>query len=262
MVKRRSDLPFAGMRVLVGRAEGQAELLASLLAEFGASVTAIPFIAISPPQSWHDLDHALKHLRSYQWLILTSVNGVQALFSRMRRLRIPDSQVAKLQVAAIGPATKAALEKRGLKVAVTPAEYIAEAVGEALRDRVAGKNVLLVRAQEARDVIPRELSNAGASVDVAAAYETVLPAASRPRLQKLLRDPKSRPHVIAFTSSSTVRNFRKLAAGLPLDGIRFVSIGPVTSNTMREMGLTPHAQAREYTMAGLIGAIAELNLEV
>ena len=259
---KHSDLPFSRLRVLVGRAKGQAKILSELLSEFGATLTEIPFIEIRPPKSWNDLDRALGTLSSYDWLILTSVNGVHALFSRMRYLRISNSQLAKLQIAAIGPATKAALEKRGVKVAVTPPEFIAEAVVEALRGRVVGKKVLLVRAQEARDVIPRELANAGAQVDVVAAYQTVLPAASRPRLRKLLRDPKSRPHVIAFTSSSTVRNFMKLASGLPLDGIHFVSIGPVTSNTMREVGLAPHAQAREYTMAGLIGAIAELNLEV
>src|SRR5262249_9129146 len=131
---KKSDLPFAGVRVLVGRAEGQAELLASLLSELGASVTAIPFIAISPPKSWDDLDRALRTLSSYQWLILTSVNGVKALFARMGRLRISPERLSALEIAVIGPATKAALEKRGVKVSITPLEYVAEAVAEALRD--------------------------------------------------------------------------------------------------------------------------------
>jgi uroporphyrinogen-III synthase len=256
---KKSDLPFAGVRVLVGRAEGQAELLASLLSEFGARVTAIPFIAIRPPKSWADLDHALKGLTSYQWLILTSANGVRALFSRMDHLGISAQHLFALEIAVIGPATKAALEERGVQVSITPAEYVAEAVVEALRSRVGGKKVLLVRAQEARDVIPRELKKAGAEVDVVAAYETVLPPGSKTRLKKLLLHPQQRPHVVAFTSSSTVRNFMKLASGMPLDGIRFVSIGPVTSSTLREVGLTPHAQAREYTMEGLAKAIADLS---
>jgi uroporphyrinogen-III synthase len=259
---KHSDLPFAGMRVLIGRAQKQIGVLADLLSEFGATVTAIPFIEIRPPKSWAGLDRALGALSTYDCLILTSVNGVRALLSRMERLQIPLAKLSRVQITAIGPATRASLEKHGIMVAATPSEYVAEAVVEVLRDRVAGKRVLLVRAQEAREVIPRELGKAGAQVEVVAAYQTVLPAAARPRLEQILRDPKKRPHVVAFTSSSTVRNFGRLTAGMPLDGIRFVSIGPVTSQTMRGMGLTPHAEAREYNMAGIVGAIAELNLVV
>lgn len=249
-----------GVRVLVGRAKGQAKELSQLLGNLGATVVEIPFIEIRAPKSRQALDAALKKLRSYDWLILTSVNGVQALFARMAELRIPNGSLAGVQVAAIGPATKAALEKRSVKVALTPSEYVAEAVVDGLRGRVLGKKVLLVRAQVARDVIPRELANAGAQVEVVAAYETVLPASSREKLRRLLQDPAQHPNVIAFTSSSTVRNFAKLAANLPLQGIRYVSIGPVTSATMRELGLAPHAEAREYTMAGLVDAVAELKL--
>jgi uroporphyrinogen-III synthase len=219
----------------------------------------IPFIEIRPPQSWNELDRALRNLNSYHWLILTSANGVDALFSRMAHLAISAAQLERIELAAIGPVTKASLEKHGTSVAVTPREYVAEAVVEALRDRVNGKRVLLVRAQEARDVIPRELSKGGAEVDVVAAYQTVLPAGSRSRLQELLRDAQQRPHVIAFTSSSTVRNFTKLASGLPLDGVRFASIGPVTSKTVKEMGLSVDAQAREYTIEGLASVISELR---
>lgn len=254
------NLPLANARVLVGRAKGQAKELSQLLGNLGATVVEIPFIEIRAPKSRQALDAALKKLSSYDWLILTSVNGVRALFARMAELKIPSSSLAGVQVAAIGPATKAALEKRGVKVALTPSQYVAEAVVEALRGRVPGKKVLLVRAQVARDVIPRELANAGAQVEVVAAYETVLPTASREKLRKLLQDPERRPNVIAFTSSSTVRNFAKLAAGLPLEGVHYVSIGPVTSSTMRDLGLAPHAEAREYTMAGVVDAVAELNL--
>jgi uroporphyrinogen-III synthase len=258
--KAHTDLPFAGVRALIGRAEGQSQLLASLLSEFGATVFEIPFIKIQPPQSWRELDAALKKLDSYDWLVLTSVNGVRALFARMAQLKIAHDQLNRKQVAAIGPATRAALEAGGVQSVVTPQEYIGESVVDLLSKRVSGKRVLLVRAQAARDVIPRELRKAGATVDVVAAYQTIVPAASRAKLRELLHDPDHRPNVITFTSSSTVRNFAELASGLPLDGIRFVSIGPVTSATMRKLGLFPHAQAREYTISGLVGAIAELNL--
>jgi uroporphyrinogen-III synthase len=257
MVRQRQKL--VGVRILVGRTKSQAGAFSTLLREQGATVVEIPFIEIRPPQSWNELDRALQNLNSYQWLILTSVNGVKALFSRMEHQAVSTHELKKIQVAAIGPATKAALERHKVPVAVTPQEYVAEAVANELRGRVAGQRVLLVRAQEARDVIPKELRNAGAEVDVVGAYETALPENSRSRLQVLLRDHKQRPHVIAFTSSSTVRNFTKLASGLVLDGIRFASIGPVTSKTMQELGLPVHAQAQQYTTEGLAKAIADLS---
>lgn len=257
MVRQRQKL--AGVRILVGRTKSQAGAFSTLLREQGATVVEIPFIEIRPPQSWNELDRALQNLDSYRWLILTSVNGVKALFSRMERLAIHAQNLNRIQVAAIGPATRAALERYNVAVAVTPEEYVAEAVVSGLRGRVAGQRVLLVRAQEARDVIPRELRNAGAEVDVVAAYETALPEESRSRLQVLLRDHKQRPHVIAFTSSSTARNFMKLASGFALDGIRFASIGPVTSKTMEKLGLSVHAQAQQYTTEGLAKAIANLS---
>jgi uroporphyrinogen-III synthase len=247
------------VRILVGRAKQQAPALSRLLRRQGATVIEIPFIEIRPPQSWRRLDDAIKKLTSYDWLVLTSVNGVQTLFARMQSLRLPRAALSKLHVAAIGPATRAALEKRGVRVAVTPREYVAEAVVEALKPHVIHKRVLLVRARVARDVIPRELRSARAKVDVVAAYETALPAGSRSLLRKVLPDSKRRPHVITFSSSSIVRNFATLASGVSLDGIRMASIGPVTSATMRELGLRIDAEAREYTMEGLAQAISRLN---
>jgi uroporphyrinogen-III synthase len=135
-------------------------------------------------------------------------------------------------------------------------------VVKSLRQRVAGKRVLLARAKVARDVIPRELRKLGASVDVVEAYETVIPAASKKRLQAVLKNPTRRPHVITFTSSSTARNFVELlgfrgpkAKQGALRDIQFASIGPVTSSTLRELGLPVSIEAREYTMPGLVQAI-------
>ena len=256
--RRKPDL-LKGIRVLVGRSKAQAPALSRLLRARGASVTEIPFIEIRAPVSWREFDGALDNLSAYDWLVLTSANGVEAMHGRMRKLKLPLRALAKLKIAAIGPATRAALEGRGVKVSITPREYVAEAVVQSLKPYAHGKRILLVRARVARDVIPRELRKAGAEVDVVAAYETVLPADSRRKLKHLLRDPKRRPQVITFTSSSTVRNFVKLAAGARLDGIRFASIGPVTSATMRELGLPVSVEADEYTMAGLVEAICELK---
>lgn len=253
--------PLSGVRVLVGRARHQASKLSAGLKALGADVIEIPFIEIRPPRSHEPLDTALKHISEYEWLILTSVNGVDALAIRMKRLQISPKEFAHLRIATIGPSTRKATESLGMKVSVVPPQYIAESVVESLRDKVGGQRVLLVRAAVARDVIPRQLRKMGARVDVVEAYETIVPAASKKKLRTLMNDPQRRPDVVTFTSSSTVRNFVELLGGrgrpphTMLDGIRFVSIGPVTSATLREFRLPVHVEASEYTIPGLIRAI-------
>lgn len=250
--------PLAGTRILVGRARHQASKLSAGLRSLGASVIEIPFIEIRKPQSFQPLDEALKNLKSYDWLILTSVNGVHAMWERRRKFRLTKKNFKHLQIAAIGPATKAALVKSGLKVKMVPEEYVAESVVKGLRDKVSGKRVLLVRAKVARDVIPEELRAAGAAVDVVEAYETVVPKKSSERLRALMKDSKRRPHIVTFTSSSTVRNFAELlgsARTRALKNVQFASIGPITSATLRELELPPAIEAREFTMGGLIRAI-------
>ncbi|HSE48568.1 MAG TPA: uroporphyrinogen-III synthase [Terriglobales bacterium] len=251
----RARKPLAGRRVLTTRARKQAGSLAVLLRNEGATVQTIPCIEIRRPRSYRPLDEALQELERYEWLILTSVNGVEAMFARARRLRVKPAALRRLKIAAIGPATGRALEERGLRVAVMPREYVAESVVRALRGKVRGKRVLLVRAKVARDVIPRELRRAGALVDVVEAYETVIPRDSERRLRAAL-SAKRLPDVITFTSSSTVRNFMALVRRRELlRGIKLASIGPVTSGTLREAGLKPAIEAKEYTMAGLVKAI-------
>jgi uroporphyrinogen-III synthase len=287
--------PLSGIRVLVGRARHQASALSRELRKRGASVLEIPFIEIHKPRSFRPLDSALKSLQDYDWLILTSVNGVEAMWNRMEKLplvlsvnrlsRAPGkdrvaktdlkgrgfsravkantslaalaAEARRLHIAAIGPATKKALEQRGMKVDVVPKEYVAESVVQSLRRRVNGKRVLLVRAKVARDVIPQELRRAGAHVDVVEAYETVIPNSSSSRLRAAVKSSTTRPHVITFTSSSTARNFVALLhpSSEALQGIRFASIGPVTSSTLRELKLPVDIEARQFTIPGLVKAI-------
>jgi uroporphyrinogen-III synthase len=250
--------PLAGTRILVGRARHQASALSAGLRSLGASVIEIPFIEIRKPQSFQPLDDALKNLKSYDWLILTSVNGVNALWERRRKFRLTRRHFRHLQIAAIGPATKGALLKSGLKVKMMPEEYVAESVVQGLRDKVSGKRVLLVRARVARDVIPEELRAAGAEVDVVEAYETVVPRKSRERLQTVMKNSARRPHVVTFTSSSTARNFAELlgpTGARSLKNVQFASIGPITSATLHELQLPVTIEAREFTMGGLIRAI-------
>ncbi|MCU1271222.1 MAG: uroporphyrinogen-III synthase [Acidobacteriaceae bacterium] len=247
--------------MLVGRARHQASKLSAGLKALGAAVIEIPFIEIRPPRSYKPLDTALKHIADYEWLILTSVNGVEALAIRMKRSQISAKELAHLRIATIGPSTCKAAESVGMKVSVVPPQYIAESVVDSLRGKVNGTRMLLARAKLARDVIPRELRKMGARVDVIEAYETVVPAGSKKKLHALMKDPERRPHMVTFTSSSTVRNFVELLGGwrrpprITLDGIRFASIGPVTSATLREFGLPVHVEASEYTIPGLTRAI-------
>jgi len=269
----KTKLPLSGQRILIGRALHQASALSSGLRKLGAEVLEIPFIEIRKPRSYKPLDAALKSLHAYDWLILTSVNGVDAVWKRLRKLRLTKKYLKHLRVAAIGPATKKAIEKRGVKVNVVPEEYVAESVVESLHDQVAGKRVLLARARVARDVIPRELRKLGAKVDVVEAYETVIPRSSRTRLRAVLKDPKRRPDVITFTSSSTARNFVALLGknvwrghhrprkASPINGIRLVSIGPITSSTLRGLGLPVDIEAAQYTIPGLIRAIVLARVE-
>jgi len=256
-------LPLTGCRVLVSRAQQQADALSSALRNLGCQVIEIPFIEIRDPQSYEPLNSALRNLANYDWLILTSVNGVDALFRRMTRKRVDKSALANLKIAAIGPATRRAIERHGLEVTITPKEYIAESVVAALRDQVKSKRVLLVRAKVARDVIPLQLCKAGAQVEVVEAYETVVPKSSQELLRAVLSNEK-RPHAITFTSSSTVRNFVSLLglrgarlALKPYSGVHTASIGPVTSATLREFGLPVDIEAKDYTIPGLVDAILE-----
>jgi uroporphyrinogen-III synthase len=278
MRKPNENRPLAGTRILVGRARHQAGSLSASLRSLGATVIEIPFIEIRKPQSYRPLDDALKNIKNYDWLILTSANGVEAMWERVRKLRITRKNLQHLQIAAIGPATKKAIVKHGLKVKMVPEEYVAESVVKGLRDKVNGKRVVLIRAKVARDVIPEELRAAGAAVDVIEAYETVAPEKSRVRLRALMKSAARRPHVVTFTSSSTAKNFAELlcGSGAPprsdgakprphtdlrkvkadsFNGIQFASIGPVTSATLRELQMPVAIEAREFTMGGLIRAI-------
>jgi uroporphyrinogen-III synthase len=252
--------PLAGYRILITRAARQSGALSGPLTELGAQVIAIPTIEIAPPGSYARLDAALANHRKYDWLILTSVNGVEAMFARLGKLRIAPAKLQHFKVAAIGPATRDEIERRGLKVLVTPEKYIAEAVVQALQAKTKGKRVLLVRAKVARDVLPNELRKAGAKVDVVDAYETKVPAGAKAKLNRLFAVESTQPHIVTFTSSSTATNFLNLLEKEhyeALRGILLASIGPVTSATLEQAGFKLSVEAKEYTMEGLVEAIAE-----
>ena len=259
-MKTNKEEPLSGWRILTTRASKQSGGLAAPLRKLGAEVVEVPTIEIKPPKSFKALDAALGKIGNYDWLILTSVNGVEALFARTKKLRIQPAKLKHLQVAAIGPATQREIEAHGLKVAVTPEKYIAESVVDALKGKTEGKRVLLVRAKVARDVLPTELKKAGAKVDVAEAYETHIPAVAKAKLNRLFVSDSTRPDIVTFTSSSTATNFFSLLEKEHYHAVREIwlaSIGPVTSETLQHLGFKANIQAIEYTMEGLALAIAK-----
>jgi uroporphyrinogen-III synthase len=174
-------------------------------------------------------------------------------------LRISTQAFDAVKIAAIGPATARALGEMGLHVDEVPKQAIAESLAESLRPQVCGKNVLLVRAKVARDVLPEELRKAGATVEVVDAYQTIVPATSADDLRLLFAAPSRMPDAVTFTSSSTVTNFFRLLheANLPAwaAAMAAVSIGPITSQTLRQHGTEPAVEATEYTTPGLVEAL-------
>lgn len=248
-------------RILITRARHQAESLTTALENEGAEVLAIPAIEIVPPDSYAPLDDALNCISKYQWLIMTSVNGVSVLAQRLRHLALSPDALRDVKIAAIGPATARALTAQGFTVEIVPPEYVAESLVEALIHQVAGSNVLLVRAKVARDVIPEELGRAGAVVDIVDAYQTIVPATSCTTLQQALATQNGSPDAVTFTSSSTVTNFYQLMhqAGISTwpQGVAAASIGPITSRTLRDHGVEPALEAKEFTISGLVTALCQ-----
>lgn len=257
MKRGRPAKPLTGRRIVITRRREQAGGLRQALRGRGATVVELPTIALAPPRSWRPLDTAIARLRHYHWIVFTSANGVEFFFSRLRRLKKDRQELCRARLAAIGPATAAALRARGVRADVVPEEYRAEGLLRALRnERWRGQRVLLARAAQAREVLPRELRRRGARVDVVEAYRTVLPSVSRRKLRRIFGQ---RPDAITFTSSSTVRNFLALlgrgGARRALEGVAVATIGPVTSGTARGLGLKVAMEARPHTVPALMQAI-------
>jgi len=256
-----SGRPLAGRRILITRARHQAGRLADALETQGAEVLRLPTIEIVPPETYAHLDAVLEVISGFDWLIVTSANGVAALANRMRFLEIPSDRLKHLHVAAIGPATAVAAGRIGLKVAAMPEEYVAEAVVAMLQDKVSGKHVLLARAAVARDIIPEQLRKCGADIHVVETYRTVVPADSIGQVRELFGEGKPLPDAVTFTSSSTVNNFFTLLAAAKIDlpkGLRAVSIGPVTTGTLRQHNWEPACEAIKYDIPGVVGACVSL----
>ena len=250
--------PLFGQRIVVTRARHQASVLSDLIEELGGEALEFPVINIVGPSDPSLLQKAIVNIRTFSWIIFTSVNGVEAFNTELLRQGKDIRELAGIEIAAIGPATRKALENRGLRVAYVPEEYRAEKVAEGLASFISrGQNILLARAEEARSVLPEMLESLGAKVSDVPAYKTVLGEADKAELQHLLQDKVV--DAVTFTSSSTVRNFMQLLDGNKalLEGVKTFSIGPITSSTARELNLDIHYEAQEYTIEGLINVLVQ-----
>jgi uroporphyrinogen-III synthase/uroporphyrinogen III methyltransferase/synthase len=250
-----SSLPLSGRRVLVTRAAHQAGKLSEGLRAVGAEPIEVPVLEIQPPASFEPLDTALRQLEVYDWLVLTSANTVRALAERAAELNIRLEQPASLKVAAVGDATAAAARKAGFAVTLAPDSYVAENLLDGLTQFVAGRRILLARAAIARDVVPNVLRQAGAEVDVVDAYCNVMPQSAPERLRSAI---DAGIDAVTFTSSSSAAHLAEAAraAGIefPLKGIPAISIGPITSQSLRDLGWEPAAEANVSDIGGLIDA--------
>lgn len=252
-----------GRRILVTRAAHQAGKLSEGLRALGAEPVEVPVLEIHPPANLSPMDAALRQFASYDWLILTSTNAVRALVERAAALGISVAQTAWLNVAAVGESTAAEARKAGFKIAFVPQAYVAESLVEGLlqafQNKPSGQRILLARAAVARDVIPDALRSVGAAVDVVDAYRNVLPKAAPEQLRGAVR---SGIDAVTFTSSSSATHLAEAARAAsvlwPIARVPAVSIGPVTSKTLRDLGWPPTAEADPSDIPGLIAAVVRV----
>jgi uroporphyrinogen-III synthase/uroporphyrinogen III methyltransferase/synthase len=242
---------------MVTRAAHQIGKLSEQLLAVGAIPVEVPVLEIQPPESFADLDGALRQFATYSWLILTSSNTVRVLTERAEQLGLPLVQPDSLKVAAVGEGTAKAASEAGLKVDLIPESYVAEGLISAVEGHAAGARILLARAAVARDVIPDALRNAGAQVDVVDAYRNGIPAGAPEQLRWALAEGLD---AVTFTSSSSVAHLKAAATatGLawPFVSVAAISIGPITSKTLREEGWEPAAEAKVSDIPGLVTAVA------
>lgn len=250
--------PLFGKRIVVTRARAQASEMIHRLEALGAEVVQFPTIRIVPPGSWDPLDAAINEVEIYDWLIFSSVNGVEAFFERLFKKGKDVRSLGGIAVAAIGPKTAEKVESFGVVPDLVPNDYKAEGLLAVFPDGE-GKRILFPRSKVAREVLPDTLRQRGHRVDVVPVYETVMEKPASETLEDIL---SGHVDIITFTASSTVRNFvdimggRQHVSALP-SSIKIASIGPITSHTLREFGLKVDIEPPVYTIDALITAIEE-----
>ena len=249
--------PLLGKRIVVTRTRKQASVLSNKLRALGAYVIELPTIRIEPPSDLREFAELVQDAHMYDWIVFTSANGVEAFFDIFFKLYEDAREIGSVRIAAIGPATAQRVKDFHLHIDLQPDEFVAEAVSREFKKHGSIENlrILLVRAEKARDTLPKELSALGAIVDQAFAYRTVPETRDTSGARRQLAEDGA--DLITFTSSSTVENF--LALGLPWPkGMRIATIGPITSKTVRDQGLKVDVEAHRHDIDGLVRVIREL----
>ncbi|MGD0625338.1 MAG: uroporphyrinogen-III C-methyltransferase [Thermodesulfobacteriota bacterium] len=253
-------LPLFGKKILVTRSREQASDLSERLRDLGAMPIEFPTIEVIRPENWADADHCASQVERYDWIIFTSVNGVKFFLDRLFALGRDVRDLKGPRVCAIGPKTAEALQSLKIRVDFVPSKYQAESIFAGLqKENLKGKRILIPRAKVARDILPEELRKAGALVDVVEVYRTIRPQRNTEEVKDLLRNGSIL--AITFTSSSTVSNFvemvgrneaRELTAGLTV-----ASIGPITAEKARSLGIETTVMPKEFTIPALVEALAD-----
>jgi uroporphyrinogen III methyltransferase/synthase len=260
VVALREDLnwyekrPLSGKRIVVTRTRKQASVLSEQLRALGADILELPTIRIEPPTELREFAELVQDAHAYDWIVFTSANAVDRFFEMFFKLYDDAREIGAARIAAIGPATAQRVRDFRLHVDLQPEEFVAESVVREFQKQGGVENlrILLARAEKARDVLPKQLSDMGAIVDQGIAYRTVPETRDTTGARRRLLEEGA--DLITFTSSSTVENF--LALGLPWPkGMQVASIGPITSKTARDHGLKVDIEARRHDIGGLVEAI-------
>ncbi|MDW8029087.1 MAG: uroporphyrinogen-III synthase [Armatimonadota bacterium] len=259
-----SNCQLLGMRILVTRAEEQAEELASKIEALGAKAIKLPLIKIEPNDDEKTLDEAIKKVlaQSYDWIVFTSVHGVRTFFERLRKIEIDPKVLSFVKFAVIGPATGKALEQFGFKPEAMPEKFTNESLADLFKQILKDckserpKRFLLWRAEGASEVLPKRLRQLNAIVDEVHAYRTIPNRLDERQLKEFVSEPI---HIVTFTSPSTVRAFfevlGKERAMEILEKATVAAIGPVTERACKEFGFSPQIVSEIHTIDGLVDAI-------
>jgi len=247
--------PLAGKRVVVTRQVERSASLSDRLSTYGAQTILCPTIRITPPTSSVEMDCAISQIESYRWVVFPSANSARSMLQRMQETGISSDRLAEVSLAAVGPATRGELEIKGATVSYVPDEYVAERLGETLNP-VMDERILVMKADIGESTLADILTRRGAQVDEVVAYRTVPQAPAGNVVAELKRGVD----VLTFTSPSTVRGFIEVGPDWRdlTVGVMIATIGPLTSEAARKVGLRVHVEAKEHTMEGLVSAIVTM----
>jgi uroporphyrinogen III methyltransferase/synthase len=255
-MQKTSLKPLSGMRIVVTRPKSQAGALSEKLRSLGAVAVELPIIAIAPPNDFAQLDALIRRLNEFDWVVFTSVHGVEYFLNRMSATGISIDLLKSRKVAAIGPATASALTEAGKIPDYVPTEFLSQRIADGMGD-LNGKRILLPRADIASEALPLILREKGAVADEVAAYRTIPPAElTAGRVRSIFEE---RVDLITFTSPSTIRYLSRVLGENELPDVlrstKVACIGPVTAEAANELGVTVDLVANTHTIDALVEAI-------